>query len=473
MKSNNEEPKKFSNEIKKHFLEIVSTYNKYQEQMDRKSDITKIAETLGGITEAACELAVNEGDDWFDKHTVKRNMSELTKLGQQFDKVAVESKSLDQRLAGLYEDMGHILSRYYKIGEISESEMKTRLGMNEDKDQAQQTSSKFEDLLGALNSVITNTYINDKEISTLSKIRDVIFKMSHSSAKRITNKSVVNEGISFTKQQLDTLREKYSTIQKINPSNPAYKKLTTFLDTLPKHALQQLIDAKIPFLAGLARNRVKKAKDESITEAKKVPTKQEIIDYLVKHGNNPNNAKKIVDKQYAHVISAWKDSSLRHMADVVSTLGLDEQFESLMVNSINEGGMSDIDVIRQESKTLAIFIKDVLKSYPKLKKDKGTIEWLTDLYNNPMSEATHGYEQSDHVTKHNDEYKLAQQLVKKSGKNEMKFYDELEAIHEKLGHPKYMKWLSAALRGYNVDMYRDSKIKNQSEAEEALFILSK
>jgi len=288
MKSTNEEPKKFSNEIKKHFLEIVSTYNKYQEQMDRKSDITKIAETLGGITEAACELAINEGDDWFDKHTVKRNMSELTKLGKQFDKVAMESKSLDQRLAGLYEDMGHILSRYYKIGEISESEMKTRLGIK-----------------------------------------------------------------------------------------------------------------------------------ESITEAKKVPTKQEIIDYLVKHGNNPNNAKKIVDKQYDHVISAWKGSSLRHMADVVSTLGLDEQFESL------------------------------------------------------IDEVDHGYEQSAHVSKHNDEYKLAQQLVKKAGKNEMKFYDELESIHEKLGHPKYMKWLSAALRGYNVDMYRDSKIKNQSEAEEALFLLSK
>jgi len=120
---------KFSTEAKKNFLEIVSTYNQYQEMMDRKSDITKVAETLGAITEAACELAINEADDWFDSHTVKRNMNELKKLGAQFDKVAKESAQFDQRLKGLYEDMGHILSRYYKIGEITEDEMKSRLGM--------------------------------------------------------------------------------------------------------------------------------------------------------------------------------------------------------------------------------------------------------------------------------------------------------------------------------------------------------
>jgi len=128
------EKRKLSNEVKKHFLEIVSTYNKYQEMMDRKADVAEIAETLGGITEAARTLAIHEGDDWFDRHTVKRNMSELDKLGKQFDKVALEAKALDQRLNGLYEDMGHILSRYYKIGEISEEKMRERLGIRESVD---------------------------------------------------------------------------------------------------------------------------------------------------------------------------------------------------------------------------------------------------------------------------------------------------------------------------------------------------
>jgi hypothetical protein len=133
MKENEERP--LSNEVKRHFLEIVSTYNKYQESMDRKSDITQVAETLGGITEAARTLAIKEAGDWFDKHTVKRNMSELDKLGKQFDKVALEARALDQRMAGLYEDMGHILSRYYKFGEITEDQMKERLGINETKEE--------------------------------------------------------------------------------------------------------------------------------------------------------------------------------------------------------------------------------------------------------------------------------------------------------------------------------------------------
>ena len=128
------EDRGLTSEVKKHFLEIVSTYNKYQESMERKSDIIEVAETLGGITEAARELALREADDWFDKHTVKRNMSELTKLGSQFDKVAKEARNLDQRMHGLYEDMGNILSRYYKIGEITEDEMKSRLGLKESKD---------------------------------------------------------------------------------------------------------------------------------------------------------------------------------------------------------------------------------------------------------------------------------------------------------------------------------------------------
>jgi hypothetical protein len=130
-----EEKRPLSLEVKKHFLEIVSTYNKYQESMDRKSDIAQIAETLGGITEAARTLAIHEAGDWFDKHTVKRNMSELDKLGKQFDKVALEARALDQRMGGLYEDMGHILSRYYKIGEITEDQMKERLGIKETKEE--------------------------------------------------------------------------------------------------------------------------------------------------------------------------------------------------------------------------------------------------------------------------------------------------------------------------------------------------
>ena len=64
----------------------------------------------------------------------------------------------------------------------------------------------------------------------------------------------------FSKSQLDTLRKQYSTIKGINPSSPTYKKLTYTLDSLPLPNLKQLEKAKIPFVSGLARNRVYRAK---------------------------------------------------------------------------------------------------------------------------------------------------------------------------------------------------------------------
>ena len=118
-------------ELKKHFLEIISTYNQHREGMSRKSDIMQIAETLGGIADAAQEYTLREGGDWFDRVTIKRNMNELKKLQTSFEKEAVEARAQQQRLEALYEDMGHVLGRYFEIADISEDMMKQRLGINE------------------------------------------------------------------------------------------------------------------------------------------------------------------------------------------------------------------------------------------------------------------------------------------------------------------------------------------------------
>jgi hypothetical protein len=120
--------RKLSNEVKKHFLEIISTYNTFQDQMKRQSDMTEVANTLGAIVEAAKEMTLRESGDWFDNVTVKRNMQELDKMGKSFDKFAMEAKQMDERLHSLYEDMGHILNRYYEIADISTDTMQERLG---------------------------------------------------------------------------------------------------------------------------------------------------------------------------------------------------------------------------------------------------------------------------------------------------------------------------------------------------------
>ena len=114
-------------EVKKHFLEIISTYKGFSEQMRRQSDIVETAETLGGVVEAARTLTLSEAGDWFDKVTIKRNMSELDKMDKAFEKVATEARALDERLHALYEDMGNILGRYYEIADLDPNVMKERL----------------------------------------------------------------------------------------------------------------------------------------------------------------------------------------------------------------------------------------------------------------------------------------------------------------------------------------------------------
>jgi hypothetical protein len=123
-----EELQQLPTELKRHFLEIISTYGQHREGMTRKSDIRQVAETLGGIADAAQEYTLREGGDWFDRVTIKRNMGELKKLQSAFEKESLEAKAQEQRLESLYEDMGHVLGRYFEIANVSEKVMKERLG---------------------------------------------------------------------------------------------------------------------------------------------------------------------------------------------------------------------------------------------------------------------------------------------------------------------------------------------------------
>jgi hypothetical protein len=129
-----EEFQQLPTELKKHFLEIISTYGAHRESMSRKSDIRQVAETLGGIADAAQEYTLREGGDWFDRVTIKRNMNELKKLQKSFEKEAIEANAQEQRLEALYEDMGNVLGRYFEIADVSQSVMKERLGLKECKE---------------------------------------------------------------------------------------------------------------------------------------------------------------------------------------------------------------------------------------------------------------------------------------------------------------------------------------------------
>ena len=109
--------------------EALRSYNRLGEALYQQQSLKETAKKLSQIAEMAATHTVQETEDWFDKVTVSRNMKELTNHSKSFAKIAEEASSVQQRLAGLYEDMGMILNRYYDIPE-SEEKDKEEYGSN-------------------------------------------------------------------------------------------------------------------------------------------------------------------------------------------------------------------------------------------------------------------------------------------------------------------------------------------------------
>ena len=106
----------------KEFMGEVSNFNSFSKEIYREGNLRELAERLSKLAMTAKQHTIQETEDWFDKITVNRNMKELTGLSNQFKKVATEAQGLQERMGGLYEDMGHILGRYYEIHEPGHEE---------------------------------------------------------------------------------------------------------------------------------------------------------------------------------------------------------------------------------------------------------------------------------------------------------------------------------------------------------------
>lgn len=61
----------------------------------------------------------------------------------------------------------------------------------------------------------------------------------------------------FNALQIETLRNEYSMIERIDPCAASYERLTASLNSLDQETLKQLAAANIRFVSSLARNRVK------------------------------------------------------------------------------------------------------------------------------------------------------------------------------------------------------------------------
>ena len=106
------------NKVDKHqVIEGVRNYGIVGKSLYNNTNIMEIAKQLGDIAESAHHHILGEESDWFDKVSVNRNMKSLKGSVVEFQKTAKESHILNQRLTALYEDIGHVLNRYYDIDE--------------------------------------------------------------------------------------------------------------------------------------------------------------------------------------------------------------------------------------------------------------------------------------------------------------------------------------------------------------------
>tara|TARA_R110002020_G_scaffold25589_3_gene83105 strand:- start:391 stop:1233 length:843 start_codon:yes stop_codon:yes gene_type:complete len=99
----------------KEVKEAIETFAKLGKLLQREENLKEIANQLSEIATKAKSYTLGETEDWFDKVTVNRNMKELTTLSKSFGKFAQEAQGLQERMSAVYEDMGHIVGRYYEI----------------------------------------------------------------------------------------------------------------------------------------------------------------------------------------------------------------------------------------------------------------------------------------------------------------------------------------------------------------------
>lgn len=111
---------RLTTEQKKQFLESVKSFGKYGKYLKSDIDLVELSEKLNNICKMAEQVILEEADEWFDKITINRNIKELKRISGEFHKTSKEAKSLQERMISLYEDIGHIINRYFEVARDEE-----------------------------------------------------------------------------------------------------------------------------------------------------------------------------------------------------------------------------------------------------------------------------------------------------------------------------------------------------------------
>lgn len=110
-----EEVKTLTPEQKRKLMELTSMYENFGECLRNEEALLNSAKGITELVELAETYALNECGDWFQQDIVKKDMKELKRRVMEFQKIAKESYARMQQLGVAYQDIGHVLGRYYDL----------------------------------------------------------------------------------------------------------------------------------------------------------------------------------------------------------------------------------------------------------------------------------------------------------------------------------------------------------------------
>jgi len=110
-----QETPKLTPEQKKRLMEMASMFENYGQVLRNEEAILNSARSMTELCELAEAYALNECGDWFQQDIVKRDMKDLKKRIMEYGKLSKECYAKMQQLGVAYNDIGHVLGRYYDL----------------------------------------------------------------------------------------------------------------------------------------------------------------------------------------------------------------------------------------------------------------------------------------------------------------------------------------------------------------------
>lgn len=118
------EPPKMTGDQKKKLLQLSQMYENFGECLKNEEALMNAAKGITELCELAETYALNECGEWFQQEIVKKDMQNLKRRVQEFQKIVKETYARMQQAGVAYQDIGHVLGRYYDLNSNKGSNQK-------------------------------------------------------------------------------------------------------------------------------------------------------------------------------------------------------------------------------------------------------------------------------------------------------------------------------------------------------------